>query len=81
MRLLSFNLHCRSFRESGKDFCTPSSSKDTVRKHGGLLTFFLVLLLLRSIGNNDVPDILFTKDLLTSMILLVQWRYDSKSNR
>jgi hypothetical protein len=58
---------------------TRPSSKDTIREHGGLLACSLTLLLLRSVGNNDVQDILFTKDLLTSMIHLVQWRYDSKS--
>jgi hypothetical protein len=35
--------------------------------------------LLRSVGNKDVQDLLFNKDLLTSMIHVIQWRYDSKS--
>lgn len=63
-----------------KSFTRPSS-KDTARdrEHGGLLACSLTLLLLRSVGNKDVQDLLFTKDLLTSMIHLVQWRCDSKS--
>lgn len=61
-----------------KTFTRPSS-KDTILAHGGLLACSLTLLLLRSVGNKDVQDLLFTKDLLTSMIHVIQWRYDSKS--
>jgi hypothetical protein len=45
---------------------------------GGLLACTLTLLMLRSVGNKDVQDLIFTSDLLTSMIQLTQWRYDPK---
>jgi hypothetical protein len=66
------------FNRLVKAFIRPSS-KDTAREYGGSLACSLTLLFLRSVGKKDVQDLLFTKDLLTSMIHMVQWRCDSKS--
>lgn len=63
-----------------KTFTRPSGKDATgSRTHGGVLACSLTLLMLSSIGKTEVNDLLRTKDLLTFMIQLTQWRYDPKS--
>lgn len=57
---------------------TRPTKGETKAANGGLLGCSLTLLLLRSVGNKDAQNLLFTSDLLTSMIQLTQWRSDPK---
>ena len=57
---------------------TRPSNGDARGTNSGPLACSLTLLMLRSVGNKDVQNLLFTTDLLTSMIQLTQWRYDPK---
>ena len=57
---------------------TRPSKGEVLSSNGGTLACSLSLLMLRAVGNKDVQNLIFTSELLTSMIQLTQWRYDPK---
>jgi hypothetical protein len=58
---------------------TRTSSNDASRSHSGLLACRLSMMMLRSMGKNHLQSLLFTPDVMTSMIHITQWRYDPKA--